>query len=32
MTYRILKQFPDYELYSDGSIWRREHRTVQPRI
>ena len=28
MTYRILKQFPDYELYSDGSIWRREHRTV----
>lgn len=32
MTYRILKQFPDYELYSDGSIWRREHRTVQQRI
>ena len=28
MTYRILKRFPDYELYSDGSIWRREHRTI----
>ena len=28
MTYKILKRFPYYELYSDGTIWRREHRTV----
>lgn len=28
MTYRILKRFPNYELYSDGTIWRRAHRTV----
>lgn len=28
MEYRTHKRFPNYEIYEDGTIWRKEHRTI----
>lgn len=28
MNYRILKQFPNYEIYEDGTVWRKEHSSL----
>jgi hypothetical protein len=28
MDYRVIKQFPNYEFYEDGTVWRKQHTTV----
>lgn len=28
MDYRVLKQLPNYEIYEDGTVWRKEHTTI----